>query len=138
VQAEAGVDAIIDAIDGDKRRADARDLIALMSRATGEQPRLWGNIIGFGRYHYQYESGHEGDSFLAGFASRKGKLSIYLMGSYLPDEEQHRETLLAQLGKHSMGKACLYVWRLEDIDRDVLTQLIERSVGALRKRYPHS
>lgn len=136
VATEDSVDDFIASIGDESRRADAQALVRLMSKATGEAPRLWGSMIGFGSYHYRYESGHEGDSFLAGFAPRKDNFSIYFMGSYLPEEEARREALLARLGKHRMGKACLYLRRLEDIDLEVLRQLIEASVAALRRRYP--
>lgn len=136
VATEGDVDEFLAAIADEGKRADARRLVAIMSGVTGEAPRLWGSMIGFGRYHYRYESGHEGDSFLVGFAPRKDKFSIYLMGSYLPGEQARREELLAQLGKYQMGKACLYLRRLEHVDLRVLQQLVEASVAALRKRYP--
>lgn len=131
-----GIEEFITSIDDAGKQADARALMGLMTVATGESPQLWGSTIGFGRYHYRYESGHKGDSFLAGFAPRKDKISIYLMGSYLPEEEQRREELLAQLGKYQMGKACLYVRRLEDIDQGILQRLVAASAAALRTRYP--
>lgn len=131
-----GVEAILASIEDESRRADARILVQLMSEATGEPPQLWGSIIGFGRYHYRYESGHEGDSFLVGFAPRKDNFSIYLMGSYLPEEAARREALLAQLGRYRSVKACVYVRRLEDIDIEVLQRLAEASAAALRTRYP--
>ena len=109
-----------------------------MSRITGEKPRLWGTIVGFGRYHYKYPTGHEGDTCLVGFSPRKTAFSIYLLGSYFPETEPKAKALLARLGKHSMGKACLYAKKLADIDLEVLEQLIELSVGALRERYPVS
>lgn len=136
VATENSVEDFLASIDDESKRADARILVRLMSETTGEPPQLWGSMIGFGRYHYRYESGHEGDRFLVGFAPRKDSFSIYLMGSYLPEEAARREALLAQLGKHRMGKACLYVRRLGDIEIEVLQRLVEASAAELRKRYP--
>ncbi len=123
-------------IEDDQKRADAHALVALMGGVTGEPPVLWGTIVGFGQYHYKYPTGHEGDSCLAGFSPRKAEFSIYLMGTYFPEENERREALLAKLGKHRMGKACLYVKRLRDIDLDVLRELTEISVKRLRETYP--
>jgi len=130
------VEAFITAIADDRRRAEARELVALMNGITGEPPVLWGTMIGFGQYHYVYETGHEGDSFLAGFAPRQSEFSIYLMGTYFPGQEAEREALLARLGKHRMGKACLYVKKLTDIDLGVLGEMIAMSAKALREHYP--
>ena len=106
-----------------------------MQEVAGAPPALWGTMVGFGRYHYRYETGHEGDSFLVGFAPRKAEFSIYLMGTSFPDVSARRDELLARLGKHRMGKACLYVKRLSDVDMGVLRELAEISVMALRKAY---
>jgi hypothetical protein len=104
----------------------------MMTKVTKEKPKMWGtSIVGFGSYHYKYESGHEGDSCLAGFSSRKAEISLYLMPGL-----QAKETLLAALGKHKAGKGCLYVKRLSDIDVRVLEKLIRESVAELRRRYP--
>lgn len=119
-----------------RKRADSHVLIDLMSAVSGEPPVLWGTMIGFGQYHYRYPTGHEGDAFLIGFAPRKAEFSIYLMGTYFSEENEKREALLARLGKHRMGKACLYVKRLSDIDLDVLRELAEISVRKLRETYP--
>lgn len=129
------VAAFIEGIEDAGKRADAQALIALMSEVSGEPPVLWGTMVGFGQYHYRYETGHEGDSFLVGFAPRKAEFSIYLMGTYFPEVAEKREALLARLGKHRMGKACLYVKRLSDVDVGVLRELAEISVGELRRAY---
>ncbi|HEX5776412.1 MAG TPA: DUF1801 domain-containing protein [Caulobacteraceae bacterium] len=129
----ADVDDLIAAIPGEARRADARRLVEIMGRVTGEPPKLHGSMIGFGHYHYRYASGHEGDSFLVGFAPRKDQFSIYLS---CVDAAESREALLARLGKHKMGKGCLYVKRLSDVDEGVLEQLVANSVAALKERYP--
>lgn len=121
--------------DAEKRR-DSDTLIAMLQEVTGEAPVAWGSMIGFGHYHYVYDSGHEGDSFLVGFAPRKAEFSIFLMGTYSPDELEQRAALLARLGRHRMGKACLYIRRLSDIDLDVLRELAVLSVTALREAYP--
>ena len=123
-------------IEDEQKRADAHALTELMSTVTGEPPVLWGTIVGFGQYHYKYPTGHEGDTCLAGFSPRKAEFSIYLMGTYFPEENERREALLARLGKHRMGKACLYVKRLKDIDMEVLRELTEISVKRLRDTYP--
>ena len=122
-------------VEDDRKRVDSHALVELMSEVTGEPPVLWGTMIGFGHYHYKYPTGHEGDSFLVGFAPRKAEFSIYLMGTYFPEEAERRATLLARLGKHRMGKACLYVKRLSDIDLPVLRELAEISVQKLRETY---
>lgn len=118
------------------RIADCRVLIALMQEITGEAARMWGpSIVGFGSYHYVYASGREGDSCLVGFAPRRAELSIYLTGIYFSDTKAKAEVLLARLGKHRIGKACLYVKRLVDIDLQVLRELIAFSVMELRAHY---
>ncbi|WP_417308941.1 DUF1801 domain-containing protein [Devosia sp.] len=133
---DAEVDAYLDTVTDEKRRADAEQLIEIMSGVTGEPPRMWGDsMIGFGSYHYKYESGREGDAMLTGFAPRKAEFSLYLMGRYLPESQDRAEELLGSLGKHRAGKACLYVKRLSDIDVDKLTELVDMSVEALRERY---
>lgn len=123
-------------VESDQKRADSHVLVELMSEISGEPPVLWGTMVGFGQYHYRYPTGHEGDAFLVGFAPRKTAFSIYLMGTYFPEENARREALLAKLGKHRMGKACLYVNKLSDIDLDVLRELVEISVQKLRDAYP--
>lgn len=119
-----------------RTRDEAHILVELMSGVSGKPPVLWGTMVGFGQYHYKYPTGHEGDAFLVGFAPRKSEFSIYLMGTYFPQEAARREALLTKLGKHRMGKACLYVKRLSDIDLDVLRALAEISVRRLRDTYP--
>jgi hypothetical protein len=134
-ETDANVGAFIAAVESEQKRADSATLIDIMSRITGEPAKLWGTIVGFGKYHYKYASGHEGDTCLVGFSPRKAEFSIYLMGSYFPDSVATSEALLARLGKHRMGKACLYVKKLDDIDLDVLSDLIELSVTRLKQEY---
>lgn len=131
------VKAFLATVIDEKRRADAQIVAGLMGRITGEEPRMWGDsIVGFGRYHYKYESGHEGDTCLVGFSPRKTEFSIYLTGTYFPGMEDARAKLLAKLGKHRMGKSCLYVKRIGDIDLKVLEALVTMSVDALKQHYP--
>lgn len=105
-----------------RRREDAGTLLELMRRVTGQEPRLWGSIVGFGQYHYRYASGREGDAAAASFAARKGALTIYL-----PDGVDVHGDLLARLGAHTTGVGCLYIKELNDVDLDVLQALIARS-----------
>lgn len=128
----ASVDAYVDAITDPARRADCLALIALMRRATGCEPRIWGgSIVGFGSYHYRYASGHEGDACLIGFASRKPDLTLYITPGF-----QRYQQLLARLGRHRVAKSCLYLKRLADVDLQALGELIELSVQEVRDRHP--
>ena len=123
--------AFIATVDGDQRRKDCRELVTLMRDITGQPPRMWGpSIVGFDRYHYRYASGRDGESLLTGFSPRKQDLVLYL-GPGLDNKK-----LLAKLGKHKVGKGCLYVKTLDDIDRTVLRALVAESVAAMRHRYP--
>jgi hypothetical protein len=127
---KSSVAAFVDAIPDETRRADAKALVKLMQRATGEKPKMWGpSIVGFGSYHYKYESGREGDMPLVGFSPRKPATVLYgLRGAGDADK------LLAELGKHSTGKGCVYVKRLADVDAKVLESLVTKSVAAARAR----
>lgn len=132
----AEVEAFLASIEAE-RRPDSDRIIAMMSEATGEPPAMWGStIVGCGRYHYRYESGREGDSALIGFSPRKAEFSIYLTGVYFPESGHHTANILARLGKHRMGKSCLYVKTLADIDQAVLRELMDFSIDELRKHYP--
>ncbi|MEV0717935.1 DUF1801 domain-containing protein [Asanoa sp. NPDC050611] len=129
VPVDAAVESFLAAVADERRRADARTLVALMGEITGEAPRMWGaSIVGFGSYHYRYESGHEGDAPLAGFSPRKANLVVYLVGGY---QERYARTV-ARLGKHRTGKGCLYLNRLSDVDEGALRELIERSARVHR------
>lgn len=119
-------------VEMDWQRADAAWLMKMMERVVGAPAKMWGpSIIGFGQYHYKYESGREGDAMLAGFAPRKGQNVVYLVGE-IPDQQE----LLDRLGPYKMGKACLYLKNLDKIDRDILEELVVKSVTALRAKYP--
>ncbi len=110
------------------QRADCEVLRAMMERVTGEEPVLWGpSIVGFGRYRYRYESGREGEWFLAGFSPRKRNLTLYIMSGFPRHEE-----LMGKLGRHTTGKSCLYVKRLEDVDLEVLEELVRRSADYVK------
>jgi hypothetical protein len=124
------VPAFIDAVTDATRRSDAKALVKLMQKSTGEKPKMWGpSIVGFGSYHYKYESGREGDMPLVGFSPRKAAAVLYLAG--LSDSE----ALLAKLGKHTTGKGCLYIKKLADVDQKVLEALVDKSVAGARARY---
>jgi Domain of unknown function (DU1801) len=128
---EASVESYFSTIEDEARRKDCETLAKLMTKATKQQPKMWGtSIVGFGSYHYKYESGREGDSCLTGFSSRKSDISVYLMAS-VPRQEE----LLSKLGKHKMGKGCLYIRKLSDVDLKVLEQLIVGSVTERKRRY---
>lgn len=128
VPTDASVAAFLEAVPDERKRADAFALLDLMREATGQEPRMWGpSIVGFGTYHYRYDSGREGDMFLAGFSPRKSALTLYIMAGF--DEY---EDLMARLGKHSTGKACLYVKRLSDVDLPTLAELVRRSAEHVR------
>lgn len=117
----------INAVEHPTRKADALVLFDLYKRITGFTPRMWGpTIVGFGRYHYTYESGRSGDSLASGFSPRKANLSIYIVPGY-----QDYGEILARLGKHKIGKSCLYVNKLADVDMAVLEELIRKGLEDL-------
>lgn len=126
------VEAFIAAVPNEIRRRDAKTTLAMMKRVTGEKPKMWGpSMVGFGRYHYKYDSGREGDFFLTGFSPRAASMVVYILPGY-----EDNSDLLARLGKHKIGKSCLYINRFEDIDLKVLEQLVARSVDYMRRKYP--
>lgn len=137
-QTDAEVDAFIAKVEPERRRDEAHALVAMFQRITGEEPKMWGpSIIGFGSYDYKYESGREGTSLRSGFSPRKAKLSLYLMGAYCtPNAQAEQDRLLGLLGKHSVGKSCLYINRLEKVDLSVLEQLIRNNWDLMNQRYP--
>jgi hypothetical protein len=121
---DASVDAFLESIEDPKKREDARRVMALMEEITGEKPKMWGtSIVGFGERHYKYESGREGDMPMTGFSPRKANLTLYIVGGFV----QH-EALLQQLGKHKLGKGCLYIKRLSDVNMKTLDQIIRASL----------
>lgn len=128
---EKEVEEFLRGIADERRRADCLSLSEMMKRVTGEPPKMWGpGMVGFGSYHYRYQSGREGDWFLAGFAPRKANLVVYVMAGFDGHEE-----IMARLGKYKTGKSCLYVNRLADVDMAVLEELVSASVVHMRKIY---
>lgn len=121
----------LNAIDDTNKRTDSFRIKEIMEKVTGETAKMWGpSIIGFGTYHYRYSSGREGDWMLTGFSPRKQALTIYLMSGNEHFAEERNE-----LGKHSVGKSCLYIKKLSDINESVLTEMIEKSIKIVKKAY---
>lgn len=119
---KASVEKFLGGIKDEKKRQDCYQLLKIMKKATKAEPKMWGtSIIGFGDYHYVYESGREGDWFITGFSPRVQNLTLYMMGGFDGDA-------LKRLGKYKMGKGCLYINKLEDVDIKVLNELITKSV----------
>lgn len=128
---EQTVTSFLEGVTDENVRKDCFALVQLMEKATGFPATMWGaGIIGFGQYHYKYESGHEGYSCLAGFSPRKQNISLYVMNF------DNRQALLDKLGKYKAGKGCLYIKKLSDVDGQVLAQLVEASAAYLQKKYP--
>lgn len=122
----------INAVENEAKRNDAFELVRIMQKTTGFEPKMWGpGIIGFGSYHYKYDSGHEGDAPLAAFSPRKTATTVYF---YLPEED--REELLTKLGKHKSSKACIYIKTLTDIDIEILKKIILLSIEYTQNLYP--
>lgn len=126
---DASVVDFLNGVADDRKREDCRTLVQLMSEATGAEPKMWGDsIVGFGTYHYKYASGREGDWMQVGFSPRKQNLTLYIMSGFSRYEE-----LMKSLGKHSTGKSCLYIKKLDDVDMTTLKKLVEESVAAVSK-----
>lgn len=127
---DASVEEFLNKVKDDKKRTDAFEILEIFKRATGEDPKMWGsNIIGFGSFRLKYANGREIDWMLTGFSPRKQNLTIYIMTGF-----DHYEELLKKLGKYKTGKSCLYIKKLEDIKKEVLTEIIRASVEFLRKK----
>jgi hypothetical protein len=119
-------------IPDEKKRKDCSTIIDKITENTGLEPKMWGtSIVGFGIYHYKYESGHEGNAPLAGIASRSNAITLYLTSNFV-----NREELLSKLGKHKTGKGCIYIQKLEDIDINILTKMVKNSIEQRKKAYP--
>ena len=128
---KAGVTAFLNSVEDRQKRADCRKVAAMMRRATGKRAKMWGSsIVGFGTYHYKYDSGREGDFILTGFSPRKQALTVYIMPGF-----SRYDALLKKLGKYKTGKSCLYIKRLADVDERVLERLIGESVKDMRDKY---
>jgi hypothetical protein len=130
-ETEQSVAGFINAVPEENQRLDAIKLANIMQAQTGFGPKLWGpSIVGFGSYHYKYESGREGDAPLVAFSPRKDAISLYTL---LPEEK--RESLLQRLGKHKAGKGCIYIKRMSDVDEKVVEEMIDVSVAYLKELY---
>lgn len=129
---EESVESFLNKVSYEGVRDDCFALTKLMKKVTGSPPKMWGpGIVGFGKYHYTYESGHEGDSCLTGFSPRKQNITLYIM----PGFTRHTD-LLKKLGKYKAGKGCLYIKKLGDVNVSVLESLVSQSVDFLKKKYP--
>ena len=128
---DASVEDYIASRANEQQRSDCQELMALLTKITRQPPKMWGpSIVGYGVYRYTYESGRTGEAPLAGFAIRGRELVVYLDA-----EGDRQQSLLSKLGKHKMGKVCLYFKRLADLDKSVLEQLVTNSVAEVRRRY---
>lgn len=120
--------------DTEQKKLDSYELLKIMKEATSCEPKMWGpSIIGFGNYHYKYDSGHEGDAPLIGFSPRKAAISLYVYSGYLGFPEQ--DDLLKDLGKFKIGKACIYVKKLSDIDMNILQKIMQGTIQFLKEKY---
>lgn len=129
---DASVIEFIESVESPKKKEDAYKLLDIFTETSGYPAKMWGtSIIGFGSYHYKYASGHEGDAPLVGFSPRKAKISLYFATG-----DTKREELLEKFGKHTTGKACVYINKIADIDIDVLKELITQSITFLQDMYP--
>ena len=127
---DASVTAFLNKVDDEQKRKDSFEILKMMKQVTKEAPKMWGpSIVGFGSYHYKYESGREGDSAIMGFSPRKQNITLYIVPGF-----DRYGSLLKKLGNHSTGKVCLYIKRLSDIDVDVLKELLAESLKVMRKR----
>lgn len=121
----------LESVSHPKRREDGLAVLALMKTITGLKPEMWGNsIVGFGSYHYRYDSGREGDWFITGFSPRKQSLTLYIMAGF-----DRYDELMANLGKYKKGRSCLYINKLEDVNLAVLSDLIQASVDYMNQKY---
>jgi hypothetical protein len=130
-ETKASVANFLATVKDEKKRKDCSAIIDLIEKHTGLEPKMWGpSIIGFGSYHYKYESGHEGDAPLVGLSPRANAISLYL------SNVMEKEDLLKKFGKHKTGKGCIYIQKIEDIDTTVLIQMAKNSIKHLRNKYP--
>lgn len=130
---DASVDDFINQTESPKKREDAFRIKQIMEEETGEKAVMWGpSIIGFGQYHYKYESGREGDFLITGFAPRKSAISLYLLGCM----ETSFDELFAKLGKYKTGASCVYINKLSDVDQTVLRELIRTAYQYMKDKYP--
>lgn len=131
---DAGVQEFLETVPDARKRRDCYVILEMMREITGEEPQMYGaSIVGFGRYHYKYESGRQGDSPLTGFSPRKQNLTLYIMAGF-----DNYDDLRARLGKHKVSVSCLYINKLDDVDQAVLREMVSRSVADMRALYPDS
>lgn len=128
---QISVEEFLQGISPEIKQNDCRAICSIMEHITGEPPIMWGQMVGFGTYHYKYESGREGDWFIVGFAARKSNITLYIMAGF----ERYAE-LMAQLGKVKTGNSCLHINSLKDINTDTLKNLIKESVHHIKGSYP--
>ncbi len=132
VRNNASVSTFVSGIEDADKRRDVKRLMKLMHRVTGKRARMWGtSIVGYDTYHYRYASGREGDFMITGFSPRKQNLTVYVMPGF-----SEYKCELNRLGKHKLGKSCLYIKHLSDVDMEVLESIISSSVAEMRNRYP--
>lgn len=130
---KTSVIAFINSVEDEQKRKDSLSLVELFKSITMEEPVMWGpSIIGFGEYHYKYDSGREGDFLITGFSPRKAALTLYLMGCM----ENEFTPLMKKMGKYKMGVGCLYIKKLTDVDLEILKQLIAESFAFMKAKYP--
>lgn len=130
-ETKASVDLYLKKIADEKKRKDCAAIIDLISKSTGLEPKMWGTaIVGWGSYHYVYDSGREGDAPLVGVAARSNAITLYLGSSF-----DNREELLAKFGKHTLGKGCVYIKKLEDIDTGILVKMAKKSIEHRKKKH---
>lgn len=128
---DESVEDFLNSVEDEQKKKDSFEVLNIMKQITGAEPKMWGSsIVGFGNYHYVYDSGREGDWFIAGFSPRKQALTLYIMAGFSRYDE-----LLQKLGKYKTGKSCLYVKKLQDINLEVLKELIGSSVEYMREKY---
>ncbi|PIC84797.1 DUF1801 domain-containing protein [Sporosarcina sp. P1] len=133
-ETDSSVIEFIENIDQLRKREDAFSLLDIFTETTGYKAKMWGpSIIGFGKYHYKYSSGHEGDAPIVGFSPRKAKISLYVTL-----ENEQREKLLKDFGKHTTGKSCIYINKIADIEIEILKKLIEQSADFIKEIYPNT
>lgn len=133
-ETDADVIEFIESVDSPKKREDAYRLLQIFEETSGYEAKMWGtSIIGFGSYHYVYPTGHAGDAPLVGFSPRKAKISLYFATG-----DEDRQSLLDSFGKHTSGKSCVYINKVDDIDQGILKQLIDRSIAFLQELYPNN
>ena len=132
IETQDSVPGFLMTIKDEKRRQDFSAIIEQMTEHTGLEPKMWGtSIVGFGIYHYKYESGREGNAPLAGIASRANAITLYLSSNF-----DKRKELLSKFGKHKTSKGCIYIQKLEDVDTSILTKMVKNSIQHTKKKYP--